>query len=56
MHTIIKTVLTAACVVALMWPLLFWGKAAVPEHGPRQAEQTQAPQPYSLLPRHEIFW
>ena len=36
MHTIIKAGLTAAFVAALAWPLLFWGKPALPEHGSRR--------------------
>jgi hypothetical protein len=56
MPTIVKTLLTAACVIALMWPLLFWGKPALTERGARQAEQTQNPLPYNVMPRHEILW
>jgi hypothetical protein len=56
MHTIIKTALTAVCLVALVWPLLFWGKPALPEQGSRHAEQTQPQLPYNILPRHDILW
>ena len=31
MSTVIRAVLTVAFVVALAWPLLFWGKMALPE-------------------------
>ena len=33
MNTIIKLVLTLAFVTAIAWPLLFWGKPALTEHG-----------------------
>ena len=31
MDTIVKSVVTAAVAVAIAWPLLFWGEAALPE-------------------------
>jgi len=48
MHTAIKVVLTAACVVALAWPLLFWGHPALPEDGVTQRERE--------LPSHVMGW
>jgi len=31
MHTMVKAVWTAAIVIVLAWPLLFWGKPALPD-------------------------
>ena len=53
MHTIIKATLTAACIVVLVWPLLFWGKPALPENNARDTEQSQS---YNLMPRHDVLW
>jgi hypothetical protein len=53
MHTAIKVVLTAACVVALAWPLLFWGQPALPEDGVTQREREL---PSNVIGRHELLW
>ena len=55
MHTWIKAVLTAVCAMALAWPLLFWGKPALPES--RDAYFTRQPSPaFNLMQQHEHLW
>lgn len=56
MNTIIKATLTAACIVVLVWPLLFWGKPALPENGARDIEPSQQSQSYNMVPRHDVLW
>jgi hypothetical protein len=53
MHTAIKVALTAACVVALAWPLLFWGQPALPEDGVTQREREL---PSNVIIRPELLW
>src|SRR5262245_54908506 len=53
MHTAIKIVLTGACVVALAWPLLFWGHPALPEDGVLKRERELHSHVYG---RHELAW
>ena len=43
MHTMIKAVLTAACIVAIAWPLVFWGKPEAPATNGRNVEQVAPP-------------
>ena len=49
----IKLVLTGLCVVVLSWPLLFWGKPALPEDGVMQRERAL---PSNVIGRHELLW
>jgi hypothetical protein len=53
MQTAIKIVLTAACVVVLAWPLLFWGKPALPGDDVMQRERAL---PSNVIGRHELLW
>jgi hypothetical protein len=54
MNTWIKAVLTAACVIAIAWPLLFWGKPALPENDNYLDRQ---PQPiFNFMQQHEHLW
>ena len=54
MRTWIRLLWTAAILIALAWPLLFWGKAASLDH--RSAENVQRPLLYNPLERHERLW
>ena len=51
MRTWIRLIWTAAIVLAVAWPLLFWGKAAS-----RDGESPQRPSLYNPLERHELLW
>ena len=53
MHTAIKVALTGACVLVLAWPLLFWGKPALPGDGIMQQEREL---PSHIIGRHELLW
>jgi hypothetical protein len=53
MPTAIKVILTALCVVALAWPLLFWGEPALPEDGVAEREREL---PSNMIGRHELLW
>ncbi len=46
----IRVLWTAAAVIAIAWPLLFWGKAASLDSGVRQPAITNP------LERHELLW
>ena len=54
MRTWIRVVWTAVIVIALAWPLLFWGKAASLDG--RSSENLQRPLLLNPLERHEILW
>lgn len=54
MRTWIRLVWTAAIVIAVAWPLLFWGKAASRDRS--SGENLQRPPLYNSLERHEILW
>jgi hypothetical protein len=54
MRTWIRLLWTAAIVLAVAWPLLFWGKAASLDR--RSGENAQRPLMYNPLERHEILW
>jgi hypothetical protein len=55
MQTWIKAVLTAICAMALAWPLLFWGKPALPES--RDVYFGRQPPPaFNLMQQHEHLW
>jgi hypothetical protein len=60
MHTMIKAMLTAGIVVALVWPLLFWGKSESSENYGRNIQRNnprQAPQaPFVFTPQYEPGW
>ena len=51
MRTWIRVIWTAAILIALAWPLLFWGKAASLDR-----ESRQQPLLYNSMDRHEILW
>ena len=53
MRTWIRLLWTAAIVIAVAWPLLFWGKAASLD---RSGEHFQRPLLFNPLERHEILW
>lgn len=53
MPKLIRTLWTAAVVIALAWPLLFWGKAALPK-GSRDIDRPLFH--YNLLERHDVLW
>ena len=53
MHAAIKVILTGVCVVVLAWPLLFWGKPALPEGGVTEREREL---PSNVIGRHELLW
>lgn len=46
----IRVLWTVAVLVAIAWPLLFWGKAASLDNSARP------PALYNPLERHEILW
>jgi hypothetical protein len=48
----IRVLWTAAVVIAIAWPLLFWGKAASLDGG----ENARQPVLLNPLERHEILW
>jgi len=52
MHRIFKVVLTAAAIVAIAWPLVFWSKAEAPRHDYLQQAEPRAPQPSK--PWHDV--
>lgn len=53
MRTWIRVLWTAAAVIAIAWPLLFWGKAASLDG--RNGEFAR-PQLLNPLERHELLW
>jgi len=53
MRTWIRLLWTAAIVIAVAWPLLFWGKAASLD---RSGEHFQRPLLFNPLERHELLW
>ena len=58
MATLIKAVLTAAAIVAIAWPLIFWGNPATPQvKASQDIEQQPWPQhPYTISPRYDLQW
>jgi hypothetical protein len=54
MQTLIKAGWTIAIVIALAWPLLFWGKPALPDNDHVEVDRVQPH--YNLLERHDILW
>jgi hypothetical protein len=55
MHPILRTALTALCVIALAWPLLFWGKPALPDLRDRDFANRQ-PTMYNPMDRNQLLW
>ena len=57
MNTILKLALTAACVVAIAWPLLSLSKAAT-KHQDSYSYRTDVvkPAPFVLTPQSEAIW
>ena len=56
MNKVLKVALTAACVGGLAWPLLFWGKPALPESRGTHAVQARPSFSYTVTPRQEVLW
>jgi len=56
MHPILRVALTTLCVIALAWPLLFWGKPALPDRSLQQFETSQPQLIYNNLLRNELYW
>ena len=54
MHPILRVVVTVLIVIALAWPLLFWGKPALSDHQDRYPEVGQPV--FNQMPRHDLFW
>jgi hypothetical protein len=54
MHPVLRAALTILCAAALAWPLLFWGKPALPDrsHGYIATEKPI----YNALPRQDLLW
>ena len=55
MNSILRAVLTILCILALAWPLLFWGKPALPDRGPRELK-TDQPVIYHTMSKRELLW
>ena len=56
MHPILRVALTTLCVIVLAWPLLFWGKPALPDRSLQHVETGQPPLFYNSQLRHELYW
>ena len=54
MHPILRVVLTVLIVIALAWPLLFWGKPALSDQKDRYPEMGQPV--FNQMPRHDLLW
>ena len=54
MHMYLKLLLTAAVIVAVAWPMVFWGKPA--SHDERQARATVHTAPFTLVPQPDLSW
>jgi hypothetical protein len=55
MHPILRAALTTLCVIALTWPLLFWGKPASPNYMNRYPGTGQPPV-YNDMVRPDLLW
>ena len=56
MHKIIRAALTAAVLVAVVWPLLFWGKPAAPGQDSGHVEAFRGHLIYNTTSRPELYW
>ena len=56
MNTMIKLGMTAALVVVVAWPLLFWGKPALPESSGSGLRKIEPAGHYRLLYQQEAVW
>jgi hypothetical protein len=57
MRTMIKAMLTAGAIVALAWPLLFWGKSDSLANNGRNIQQNNLRQaPFALTPQYDPQW
>ena len=54
MYPVLRLVLTTLCLIAMTWPLIFWGKPASPYHAARPLGVHQAPG-YDHIPR-DLLW
>ncbi len=55
MNSMLRTALTILCVLAMAWPLLFWGKPALPDPKDRDLKTVQ-PMIYNTMSRHDLLW
>ena len=55
MNSVLRTALTILCALALAWPLLFWGKPALPDRRDHDLKPEQ-PVIYNSMPRHDLLW
>jgi len=55
MYPILRAALTTLCVIALTWPLLFWGKPASPNYMNRYPATVQPPI-YNDMVRPDSLW
>jgi hypothetical protein len=57
MHTVIKAILTAALVVAIAWPLLFWGNPGASQHNGSNIQRQLPPvPPFTFRPPDYLLW
>jgi hypothetical protein len=56
MNMMIKLGMTAAVAVVLAWPLLFWGKPALPESGGSSLRTIQPAGHYRTLNQQQAVW
>ena len=57
MTTLIKAVLTAAAIVAIALPLIFWANPATPRtKAVHDADQSWPNHPYTISPQYELLW
>jgi hypothetical protein len=57
MTGLFKLILVAATIVAIGWPLTFWGYPASPKtKAVHDVEQPWPHHPYTISPTHELLW
>jgi hypothetical protein len=56
MNMMIKLGMTAAVAVVIAWPLLFWGKPALPESGGSALRKIPPAGHYRTLYQQEAVW
>ena len=56
MHKIIRVALTAAVLVAIAWPLLFWGQPASPGQDRGHVDAFQGRLIFNTTSRPELYW
>jgi hypothetical protein len=55
MHPILRLALTTLCVIALTWPLLFWGQPASPNYANHRSGASQ-PLAYTNTASPDLLW